>query len=220
MAPRIGRNAVPAQGHGSGGGAGFHPGHRAGRLYQPVQDQPIELGQLSTEGPAQVGPAAGAQGVAPGLTRKPAELLGELPNLGAAGSPAEAADAVDPAARVGEGVLVRAPGGESLPLAGDRVPAGEAQQPALRLLQQLGLPFGGFLRAAALPQVEDPENRSLPQLPQRSTSPSFPTSTTAAAPSLISPASTLRARGFCTRFWMVRFRGRAPYSGSKPASAR
>ena len=50
--------------------------------------------------------------------------------------------------------------------------------------------------------------------------PSLPRSTTAVPPSLISPASTLRARGFCTRFWMVRFRGRAPYSGSKPVSAR
>ena len=44
--------------------------------------------------------------------------------------------------------------------------------------------------------------------------PSAPLSMVIVAPSAMSPASIILAMGFCTRFCIVRFSGRAPYSGS------
>ena len=105
-----------------------------------------------------------AQGVAPGLSRKPGVLQRGRSGLDAAGGPPEAADAEHEARGVGEGVLVGSPRADALPEAGDRVSAGQAQQPPFGLPEDPGAARGQLLRLPVLPKVETPFGRSLHRL--------------------------------------------------------
>ncbi len=99
---------------------------------------------------------------------------------------------------------------------GLRAPRG----PAHALLHPAGSAPAVARRASAAPEEAMERLRASAVQVTSNVSPSSPAPTTSRRPASSCPASTSSAIGSCISRWMVRRRGRAPYAGSKPLSAR